>query len=182
MKRSLPWILTLSVLALAAVSGAASSGETEAGPSATPEPETCSVEELTQRFSGGGAIEIRTGRLREGQKFLALTIREARPDGPAAEAGLRADDVILSVDGREIAWTEEDHDYFHRLHRDLQEGETVVYRVRRAGEELEIPIVAGPRPPELTAYFVFTELMVNGCPNRHEYKESLDLDEPFLQG
>jgi S1-C subfamily serine protease len=64
-------------------------------------------------------------------------ITGVRPGSPAAEAGLSAGDVILSVDGQD---TEERLPNF----RIATPGRRYILRVRRGEEEREVAIVAAP--------------------------------------
>ena len=52
-------------------------------------------------------------------------------DGPAGKAGLRAHDVILSVNGMQV----DDEDGLHRILRDLQPGRAVSLNVCRGGTD-----------------------------------------------
>ncbi len=70
-----------------------------------------------------------------------LRIAEVAADTPAAAAGLRPGDVILSADGHTYERSEQLRDYI--LGR---AGETVVLEVRRDGETLALDVV--PRRPE----------------------------------
>jgi serine protease Do len=64
------------------------------------------------------------------------------PDSPAAKAGLRVDDIILSFDGKKIA-TAEDLD---RLLRTKQPGNLVALEVRRGEEMLNMKVTLSKRP------------------------------------
>lgn len=70
-----------------------------------------------------------------------LLVESVVKDGPADQAGLRAGDLILAVDGTVLAG--EDRDKGTELTRG-PEGSTVVLRIRRAdGEEIDLPVVRG---------------------------------------
>ncbi len=75
----------------------------------------------------------------------ALVAALAASDAPAAAAGLRRGDVIISVDNTTI--TDSGH-LIRVIGRELG-GSTVKVGVRRDGETLEIPVVLGSRPEEI---------------------------------
>ncbi len=53
---------------------------------------------------------------------------------PAAIGGMKNDDIITAVDGNRVGNV---HDYMERL-SDLQEGQSVIVKVKREGEEIEL--------------------------------------------
>ncbi|MDO5604739.1 MAG: PDZ domain-containing protein, partial [Paracoccus sp. (in: a-proteobacteria)] len=63
------------------------------------------------------------------------------PEGPAAAAGIRAGDVILRFDGRDIA---DDRDLVARVAQ-APIGEAVDVTVMRDGEEVSLPVTLGRR-------------------------------------
>jgi serine protease Do len=71
-------------------------------------------------------------------------ILSVTPDSPAAKAGLRADDVILKIDDREILSVAD----FDAILRGKQPGNQLVLQVRRGGEAMNITVTLGKRPAE----------------------------------
>ncbi len=63
--------------------------------------------------------------------------------GPADEAGLLVDDVVLSIDGREVLDFSELLSY---LFTHTSPGDEVLLQVFREGEILEVPMIIGARP------------------------------------
>ena len=140
----------------------------------------CSPEVLTERYARGGAIGIGIEPVESERSPYGLKIRIVADDGPAAEAGLRPGDVIVSVDGRIVGKAAEDHAYFGEHHRDLEVGDEILYTVRRDGEDRIIEMTAGPRPERLTEYFVLMHLSLQRCPNVQDYFR--EVGPPYLQG
>ncbi len=58
--------------------------------------------------------------------------RTTGPDWPGIKAGLRPGDQILSIDGRPA-------DEFGEVYRNHSPGERLTYRVRRDGQEIDVP-------------------------------------------
>jgi hypothetical protein len=63
------------------------------------------------------------------------------PGSPAEQAGLREGDVLIRIDGREIAGLRE----FSELLKGLQPGQTVEATVSRDGKELSVPVTVVER-------------------------------------
>jgi S1-C subfamily serine protease len=61
------------------------------------------------------------------------------PDQPAARAGLKAKDVVLSIDGNAIGTPRD----LQRVIGRTPAGQTVRVRLYRGGEEQELPVVVG---------------------------------------
>jgi len=67
-----------------------------------------------------------------------VVISAVAPNGPAARAGLRAGDIVMSCDGRDVSSTRQ----FEELVLGAQPGSVARVRVRRGGEPrtVEVPV------------------------------------------
>lgn len=76
-----------------------------------------------------------------------LHVRHVTAGGPAATAGIRAQDVITHIDGRPVTFrTDKDVlDYFGSL----EPGQKVKFTVRRAAGEAVITVTAARMPPKM---------------------------------
>jgi regulator of sigma E protease len=68
------------------------------------------------------------------------------PNSAAADAGIKAGDRILAIDGREMAGFDDLYDYIA-----IRAGQLMTFKIERAGKELQI--VAAPREQELVSRF-----------------------------
>jgi serine protease Do len=73
-----------------------------------------------------------------------VRIAEVVPGTAADKAGLKADDLVLSLAGKAI----DDVDVFSETVQRYKPGEVVTLRVRRSGEEKELKATLGARPSE----------------------------------
>ena len=105
---------------------------------------------------------------------IHMEIDSVSEGSPAARAGLRKGDGILSIDGRQVLHNPEDAEFFGNFHRDLELGQKVVYVVLRDGKEVELEVVAGPRTEEATQFYVFTHLMFNDCEEYEDFAKGLE--------
>jgi len=76
------------------------------------------------------------------QEFAGVKILEIVPNMPAAKAGFKADDLILSVDGKEVQDSEE----FQALIGRHKAGESVTLKFVREEKEMEKTVTLGERP------------------------------------
>jgi serine protease Do len=83
----------------------------------------------------------RTYRMKDNKGAL---ISDVTTDSPAEKAGLKADDVVIGVDGRPV----EDNGDLSRYIASKAPGTTVNLRVLRAGSEQTIAILLGTFPDE----------------------------------
>jgi S1-C subfamily serine protease len=65
-------------------------------------------------------------------------------NGPAGKAGLKADDVIVKLDGKEVA----DLEGFIKAIKAHKAGDKIALQVLRDGKEMEIKITLGEVPPD----------------------------------
>jgi serine protease Do len=70
-------------------------------------------------------------------------IKEVVKDGPAEKAGLKAGDVLASVEGNEVT----DAQSLTRTMGEFLAGQKVKVQIVRAGEKKEIEVTLGVRPP-----------------------------------
>ncbi len=64
---------------------------------------------------------------------------------PARQAGIRQNDVILGIDGKQLEMTERQFALYFRLNCKL--GDRVTYNVLRRGRRLDVPLRLAPRAP-----------------------------------
>jgi serine protease Do len=103
---------------------------------------------VTSDEDGGGWLGVEIGEVTaEKAKDLKLTmprgvvVMDVEPDGPAAKAGLKENDVITQYDGQVVEGTVQ----FRRLVRETPEGRTVVLGISRNGSTQNISVELGER-------------------------------------
>ncbi|HRX84638.1 MAG TPA: PDZ domain-containing protein [Phycisphaerae bacterium] len=74
------------------------------------------------------------------------------PDTAAAAAGLQAQDVVVSVDGKPVATLEDGLNILRTLHA----GDTAKLGIIRAGKPLDVPLTLRERPRETSTDFEIT--------------------------
>ena len=90
----------------------------------------------------GGWLGVATRLSDDNQE---LQVADVLPDSPAARVGLRAGDVIVSVDGTPMR----DQPQFSNAISSKSAGEIVFLNVRNGGGERSIRVTLGKRPKEL---------------------------------
>ena len=73
-----------------------------------------------------------------------IRITEVFDDGPAAKGGLKADDVVVKLDGKEFT----DFPDFVAAVRAHKPGDKITLTVKRGDKEMEIKITAGEAPDQ----------------------------------
>lgn len=85
---------------------------------------------------------------RPGERVITLTVTEVVKESPAEKGGLRTNDVIVSING--LNATEQ---LISSLGTSLEPGDTVTFRVRRAGREQNVRLVAGKPPANMLSNY-----------------------------
>jgi S1-C subfamily serine protease len=86
------------------------------------------------------SFNVQTG---ESESFSGPKVERVIPDSPAAAAGFKVDDRILSVNGRQV----EDANQLREILRAMPAGSAVRVRVRRNdAPDAELNVVLGKRP------------------------------------
>jgi 2-alkenal reductase len=70
---------------------------------------------------------------------------EEVPEGPAKEAGIKAGDVVLAIDGQQI----DDKHSFQEVLFSYKPGETVTVDIQRGDEQKTVQVTLGERPEDL---------------------------------
>ena len=71
-----------------------------------------------------------------------VLIDQVQPDGPAAQAGLKRGDLIVSVEGTQLSSPAE----LQRIMRSAEVGQPLQLTVRRHSGDLQLTVVPVPRP------------------------------------
>lgn len=82
----------------------------------------------------GQDLDQRTAGYFDLDSLAGMLVTQVYPDTPAASAGIKPGDVLLSVDGVRI----QDKDHYLEVLRNYTRGETLTLIVARGGEELQI--------------------------------------------
>ena len=105
------------------------------------------VKEVLPALESGNAPEhaylgLQTSDTQNGE---GAEIAQATPNGPAADAGLQAGDVVVKVDGQDVTGA---NDVASAI-EDNKPGDKVEVTVRRGGSEQTIDVTLGQRPDQL---------------------------------
>jgi putative serine protease PepD len=107
------------------------------------------VKEVLPALESGNAPEhaylgLQTSDTQNGE---GAEIAQATPNGPAADAGLQAGDVVVKVDGQDVTGA---NDVAAAI-EDNKPGDKVEVTVRRGGSEQTIDVTLGQRPDSVQA-------------------------------
>lgn len=119
--------------------------------------------------------EARAKQLNVDKNVKGVVIAESIADSPAAKAGVKTNDVVLSVDGRPVA-NEQELTEAVRAHKP---GETVSLEVLRDGKRQKIDVTLGSRPL-LGDFGSFTLEPGNPRVFRGRLPETFNLGEPYV--
>lgn len=81
-----------------------------------------------------------------GERHGWLYVRGVAPESPAEQAGLRAQDLIVALDGKPFLQTR--YSQVLGLFAGIEPGQSRLFTVQRGTATLEIPITAAPTTPE----------------------------------
>lgn len=111
------------------------------------------VAELSMKLSGANGFVFRTGGPRQAMLGVQIDpesgkqgarVRSVSPGGPADEAGLRTGDVILMLDGKSIAGSDNSGRVLVDQMRSVKPDQKVKVRVLRDGKNKDLVVVTRP--------------------------------------
>jgi len=99
---------------------------------------------LEQRMMGGPIVPANAGFLGVGLEAdeKGPKISQVVPDGPAAKAGMKTGDIVLTVGGKKVA----NPDQLVKLIQSFKPGDQVTMKVMREEEEMELKARLDKRP------------------------------------
>jgi len=77
-----------------------------------------------------------------------LIVTEVKPDGPSAKAGLKANDLIVKLDG--VAMADAETSELVKMVAGMRPGTVVALEVKRGTEILTLKVKLGSRPADFT--------------------------------
>ena len=141
--------------------------EDEPAPTLPPDPD----EPPAVRAPAYLGVTIEERRLDRGALILSL-----RPDGPAARAGIQADDVIVAIDGRDTTTLGAFQSAIHAL----SAGDRVPVQVMRGGRLFEFQVTMGARDGTIASRVDSGRVTSNFPPPAAEETPSVVLGRPIL--
>ena len=90
----------------------------------------------------GGSVNLVLARQQNLPVQLGAYIAEVTPGGPAAKAGMQANDVVIGVDGKAV----NSFDDLLTIIAFHQPGDQVTLTVMRNGKQVQVPVTLEPRP------------------------------------
>jgi len=102
--------------------------------------------------------EFPQGRSRVLQRALSgVLVRRVEPDSPAAEAGLKAGDLIVAVDGQEVVHM---NYALSKILDDYSPGDKVTLTVQRDDQELKLEVTLGSKNQKAHLGIYYTVLSI----------------------
>jgi S1-C subfamily serine protease len=121
------------------------------------------MESISTSFADGPRRTVIGVQLEPGSSGDGAKVQDVSPGGPAEQAGIRAGDVIVAVNGKEVKG--EAAREVVRLLRDVAPDSKVKVRVLRDGKPKDFEVVARPFDPHTFAYH--TDAPPGFDPNSH---------------
>jgi serine protease Do len=112
--------------------------------------------EVKSVWLGLRGTSVALGTLRSGARGQGLRVRSVYPNSPAARAGLKPGDVVISIDGRSIEGRED----FDTALASAGTGRTLIVAFRREGEERTARLTTERTPDGLGLEILRRELGV----------------------
>lgn len=145
MKRTVSFLALALLLALS--SAALAGGEKCAHDAAA----HAALKEKAAKMAAHGWLGLKTEKDAAG----AWRVASVAADSPAAQAGFRAGDVLVALNG--VALTEANMDAVKKAKAGLAVGKSVAYTVRRGGAEQTLTATLAPVPEEVLAEWMKEE-------------------------
>lgn len=92
-----------------------------------------------------------------------LDVRRVVANSPAQKAGILEGDLILTLNG--VKFTEQwDSDAMKKNAELMKPGNTITYKLLRAGKELEVKVTLAPMPEEVLAQLIGMHMLEHAKP------------------
>ncbi|MDJ0839888.1 MAG: PDZ domain-containing protein [Acidobacteriota bacterium] len=119
---------------------------------------TASADECTAKFKEWAAKTTYSGIWAEGLfSEEQVTVKEVAPESPAAEAGIKAGDVLVAINGVKLDGISEEAWKEHRA--SIKAGAKVWYKINRGGDYKKFAVVVTAMPMEIAAKKLGKHLM-----------------------
>lgn len=98
-------------------------------------------------------------------RIVWLFVQQIAPGGPADRAGVRPQDVITAINGKQLWFTGAGDAV--KFFSGIREGQTIIFDVRRGTTARKVKIVAGKVPPDIAERRRNNERLVKAAERGH---------------
>ncbi len=103
---------------------------------------------MANQLKNSGWVGVEMDTREEGGYVLTKVV----PDSPAEAAGLRADDVLLAINGIEL--NEENHGVLKAARAEWKPGTSVTWSMSRGSTDRQVAITLGRMPADVLAKYI----------------------------